>query len=89
MSKKKAIPDFDAGSDDESGLTLTVNQAFKKQFEDKERKREIAYLDSQGLLDGSEDESDEESSDDDDALEAKSGELDQVRLFSFCSIGCL
>jgi hypothetical protein len=81
MPKKKAIPDFDPGSDDEASAVLTVNHAFKKKFEETERKREYAYLDSKGLLDDSEDgSSEEESSDDEDALEAKSGELDEVAM---------
>ena len=63
---------------------LRVNHDFKKQFEEKERRRELSYLDSKGLLDGSDgSESSDESSDDDEAVEANTGHLDSV--LSTCS----
>lgn len=52
-SKKVALPDFQDGSE----LKLTINDAYGRSFEEKERRRELAYIESQGI--GSDSESDD------------------------------
>lgn len=75
LTKTKALPIPDFGDSDEGEETLRVNVDFKKRFEDKERRRELSYLESQGIAsDDDSDESDDSEADED--LAARGGVFD-------------